>query len=105
MRILVLCADASRNPLVRVQPIAKVLARNHEVTVAGFQSEDAAFPPYAEEFDYKTLRTRDLPGFIGQVRELARGADADLVYAFKPLSTSMWPGMRIRRRLSVPLVL
>jgi glycosyltransferase involved in cell wall biosynthesis len=35
----------------------------------------------------------------------ARGIDADVLFAFKPLSTSLWTGFAARRRLRVPLFL
>lgn len=105
MRILCLAADASRNPLVRLVPIAKVLARSHEIEVSGFRSQESLFAPYAQEFDYRTSVTRPLPGFAQQVRELARSARADVVYAFKPLSTSLLTGLAVRRQLDVPLLL
>ncbi len=104
MRIVCLCADASSNSLVRLYPIAKVLARRHEVVVAGFRSGDGVFPPYREEFDFQTLRAKTLPAFLRQVASLTRRLQADLIYVFKPLSTSLWSGLALRRRLGVPLV-
>ena len=105
MRIVCLTSDASTNSLVRLVPVAKVLARNHEVTVAGFMSGPGVFGQYADDFDFHTLRTRNLPAFVRQVGSLARSVDADLIYAFKPLSTSLWTGLAASRRLAVPLAL
>ena len=104
LRIVCLSADASSNSLVRLYPIAKVLARRHDVVVAGFRSGDAIFDPYRDEFEYRTIRARTLPAFGRQAAGLARRLQADLVYAFKPLSTSLWPGLALRRSLDVPLV-
>lgn len=105
MRVVCVCADASSNSLVRLHPVAKVLQRRHDVTVAGFRSRAEVFAPYRDEFEYRTLRPRSMPGFVRQVASVARSVQADLVYAFKPLSTSLWPGLALRRRLGVPLVL
>src|SRR3954453_4137172 len=105
MRILILCANASTNSLVRIEPIEKVLQRNHKVLVGVFSSQEALFEPYSEELDYRTERTRPLPRFITQVHRMVRSASADLVYAFKPRSTSLWTGLAARWRLGVPLVL
>lgn len=105
MRIICLTADASSNSLVRVVPVAKVLARNHEVTIAGFMSEDSVFSQYAQDFEFHTVKTRNLPRFLSQVNVLARSLDADLLYAFKPLATSLWTGLAASRRLGVPLAL
>lgn len=105
MRILILCADASSNSLVRVYPIAKVLERDHDVSVGGFRGGPTIFGPYAEEFDYHTPIVQPLPRFLVQIRSLVSSASADLVYAFKPLSTSLWPGLALKRHLDVPVIL
>ena len=104
VRIACIAADAATNSLVRVYPIAKVLQRRHDVVVAGFRSREDIFEPYRDEFDYMTLRAQDFPGFARQVHTLARHVDADLIYAFKPVSASLWPGLAAARRLDVPLV-
>jgi glycosyltransferase involved in cell wall biosynthesis len=104
VRIVCIAADAARNSLVRVYPIAKVLERQHEVVVAGFRSGAEIYEPYRDEFEYVTLRAQTLPRFARQVHTLARHLDADLIYAFKPQSASMWPGLAAARRLDVPLV-
>lgn len=104
MRIVCVCADASSNSLVRLYPIAKTLARRHEIVVAGFRSGELIFAPYRDEFEYRTLRVKRMPAFARQVAHLARSVQADLVYAFKPLSTSLWSGLALRRQLDVPLV-
>jgi glycosyltransferase involved in cell wall biosynthesis len=105
MRIACLCADASGNSLVRLYPIAKVLERKHDVVVAGFRTHDRIFAPYREEFDYLTVSTRTFPQFIRQMPRLVRRLDADVVYAFKPTSTSLWTGLAAKRSLDVPLLL
>src|SRR6185295_9969072 len=105
MRIAVVCANASSNSMVRVYPIARVLARRHRLQVFGFRSGREVFPPYANEFAYETLPQRRLPASLGQVRALARRIEADAVLAFKPLASSLWPALRAARRLRVPLLL
>ncbi len=105
MRIALLCPDASRNPLVRTYPIARVLQRRHSLQVLGFRSGPEIFAPYRDAFDYETLLRRAMPAFLAQVRELARRVDADAMYAFKPLPASLWTGLLARRRLRVPLFL
>ena len=95
MRIAVVCANASSNSMVRVYPIARVLARRHRLQVTGFRSGPDVFPPYADEFTYETLMQRRLPAFLGQVRALARRIEADAVLAFKPLASSLWPAATI----------
>jgi glycosyltransferase involved in cell wall biosynthesis len=104
VRVLCLAADASSNSLVRVYPIAKVLERNHQVTIAGFRSGGDVFAPYRDEFEFVTPKYSNLPRFLRQMRDLVRSLEADVVYAFKPLSTSLWTGFEARRKLDAPLV-
>lgn len=105
MRIAVLCPNASSNSMVRVYPIAKVLARRHQLQVLGFRSAPAIFEPYRDEFEYETLLLRHHPAFLSQLRALSRRVEADALLAFKPLASSLWLGLAARRRLRVPLFL
>ncbi len=105
MRIALLCPDASRNPLVRTYPIARVLQRRHDVSILGFRSGPEVFAPYRDAFTYETLPAASFPRFFGRIAELARRIDADAIYAFKPLPASLWCGLLARRRLRVPLFL
>jgi glycosyltransferase involved in cell wall biosynthesis len=105
MRIAILCPNASSNALVRTYPIAKVLARRHQLQVLGFRSGPEIFEPYRDEFEYETLLLRKQPAFLGQLRALARRVEADAVLAFKPLPSSLWLGLAARRRLGIPLFL
>ena len=105
MRITLLCPNASSNSLVRMYPIARVLARRHELQVLGFEFGDGVFEPYRDEFDYETIAARRMPYFLGQVQEIARRVRGDAVYAFKPVASSMWVAMLARRIHGVPLFL
>ena len=58
MRIALVCPDVSSNSLVRMYPIAKVLARRHELQVLGFEFGGGIFEPYRDEFDYETIAAR-----------------------------------------------
>jgi len=86
-------------------PIAKVLARRHELQVLGFKFGDGIFEPYRDEFDYETIAARRMPYFLGQVQEMARRVRADAIYAFKPVASSMWVGLLTRRIHNIPLFL
>jgi glycosyltransferase involved in cell wall biosynthesis len=105
VRIALLCPDLSTNSLVRTYPIAKVLARRHEIQVLGFRSGDSIFEPYREEFQFESVRCRPLPIFLKQAWDLAGAVRADAVYAFKPLAASLWPALLARRRHRIPLFL
>jgi glycosyltransferase involved in cell wall biosynthesis len=105
MRIALLCPNLSSNSLVRTYPIAKVLARRHEIQVVGFRFADEVFEPYRDEFDYQATAARQFPAFLAQVRAIARQIRADAVYAFKPLPSSFWVGLWARRAHRIPLFL
>lgn len=105
MRVAVVCPDASRNPLVRTYPIARVLQRRHRVQVLGFRSAPEVFAPYRDAFDYETLRVRAAPAFLAQAWELAGRIQADAVYVFKPLASSLAVGLFARLRRRIPLFL
>jgi glycosyltransferase involved in cell wall biosynthesis len=104
VRIVCLTPDASGTSLVRLYPIAKVLERKHDVLIAGFRTGPSEFRPYKDEFDYLTVQTGTLPHFLREMRPLVKRLEADLVYAFKPRSTSLWTGLAARRRLGAPLM-
>jgi glycosyltransferase involved in cell wall biosynthesis len=105
MRIALICPDASSNALVRTYPIAKVLARRHDIQLVGFRFGAKIFPPYSREFSYDIVQARAMPAFVGQVEKVARRIEADAIYVFKPLPSSLWAGLRARHRLRVPLLL
>jgi glycosyltransferase involved in cell wall biosynthesis len=105
MRIAVLCPNVSSNSLVRTYPIAKVLARRHELQVLGFRSGADVFEPYRDEFEYETILMKRLPGFLPQLWTLVDRIRADALFAFKPLPASLWLGLLARRRLGIPLFL
>lgn len=105
MKLALLCPNVSGNPLVRTYPIGKVLARRHDVQVLGFELGDGVFEPYREAFAYETVRARRNPLFWSQVRALSQRVDAEAIYVFKPLPSSLWVGLLASRRLGVPLFL
>ena len=105
MRIALLCPNVSSNALVRTYPIAKVLARRHQLQVLGFAFRNGVYPPYRDEFAYETLPARKLPTFLVQARELAARVEADAIYVFKALPSSLWVGLLAGRRLGVPVFL
>lgn len=74
------------NPIVRAAPIGLALKKlGFEIEVLGVIADDQkVYAPYADTFEYKTAsRIRDLP-------KLATG---NVIYAFKPLSSTLLPAM------------
>jgi glycosyltransferase involved in cell wall biosynthesis len=105
VKLTFVCSDVSGNSLVRTYPIAKVLARRHEVQVLGFSFGDGVFPPYRDEFVYEYQVARRLPAFVWQAAALSRKVRGDAMYVFKPLPSSLWVALLAKRRLGIPLFL
>jgi len=87
--------DLAANPIGRAYPIAKALKKvGLEVEILGFlMSADKIYLPYNDTFNYVTLRTDSRPGVVFKASDLARKAEGDIIYAFKPLWTSYWPAL------------
>lgn len=88
------------NPVGRALPIAKALERQgHEVEISGFTfGSDEIYKPYREEVDAKTIKTTKKPvEFCQKARILAREAEGDVIYAFKPLVSTLAPALYAAR--------
>jgi glycosyltransferase involved in cell wall biosynthesis len=105
MRIALVCPNVSSNSLVRTYPIAKVLARRHQLQMIGFRFGEGVFEPYRDEFHFEMAEAVRLPRFLAAVRRMVERIRADAVYVFKPLPSSLWVGLMARRALGVPLFL
>lgn len=87
--------DLAANPIGRVVPIASALKRDFDVEVLGLLlSGDQVYAPYRTLFPYRTVSTsRDINRVIAAAPALARQATGDVVYACKPLLTSLGPAL------------
>jgi len=86
--------DLSANPIVRAAPLAHALAGVCEVEVLGLQFGDDIYAPYRDLFPYQTVRTTpDLPSVARAAHRLAALATGQVIYAFKPLATSLGPAL------------
>jgi glycosyltransferase involved in cell wall biosynthesis len=88
--------DLSANPIVRAGPLAKALRRlGFDVEVLGLLvSGDEVYEPYRGQFPYVTKRSsRHIIDVIRTTRTLAEEASGDVIYACKPLWTSLWPAL------------
>lgn len=96
MKVTLFVHDLASNPIVRAAPIAHAIREmGYEVEVLGLTfNSDKIYPPYKDEFDYKTLRTYlDIRWVIKNAFKLARMAEGDIIYAFKPLWSSFFPAL------------
>jgi glycosyltransferase involved in cell wall biosynthesis len=117
MKISVICHDLSGNNLVRAYPIVKVLEKHYEVEVLGVVFGDGIFPPYRNEFNYKCVtlsesggkfslnKTVRFPGFFGVLKKLMGMIEGDVVYAYKPMLSSLGVGIMAKYVRGLPLVL
>lgn len=90
---------------MRVYPIAKVLERNHQVQVVGAYFADGIFPAYRDELSFSSIKGCSYPRFLSRIPELLKRIEADVVYSFKPLSTSFGLGLLVKRLRALPLLL
>lgn len=86
--------DLSNNPIVRAAPLAEALADDFDVEMLGFVHDGDIYAPYREAFEYRTLScSRDVLDVLGSVSRLAALARGELIYACKPLATSLGPAL------------
>jgi glycosyltransferase involved in cell wall biosynthesis len=92
--------DLAGNPVVRAAPLAAALARAHPVEVLGLLlSGDEVYAPYRGRFAVRALRSgRSAAAVLAAGRRLARMAGGDVLYACKPLLTTLVPALLAARR-------
>lgn len=106
MRISILAPDISSNAMARTCPIAKVLSRNHEVEIIGFDSGDGFFEPYEDEFEYTGLDMPNTPWELWKkIKEARESITGDVCYAFRPLVGSLGVALLHKRQTGTPVVL
>lgn len=106
-RVTLFVHDLASNPIVRAAPIARALAARFEVEVLGLLlSGDAVYTPYRGSFEFRTLRCRPrLSAVLAAAPRLARMATGDVLYACKPLFSTLLPAVLAARRPARPLLL
>jgi glycosyltransferase involved in cell wall biosynthesis len=106
MKISVLVPDISSNAMARTCPISKVLERDHEVEIIGFDSGGGFYEPWEGKFTTKTVETGYTPhGLWKGVREASEAISGDLLYAFRPCAGSFGVGLYHKRTHNKPLLL
>jgi len=101
-RISFFVHDLAANPIVRAAALARAIAREHEVEVLGFLLDGPdVYAPYRDLFSYSTMRVaRDAQAVLRAIPTLASRATGDIIYACKPLVTSLGPALYAARRLT-----
>ncbi len=104
MKISMLVWNLSANSIVRTYPLAKVLARKHEVEIIGPVFGNGIFEPYKDEFEYKSFKASPYiwSDTVDRIADLVTG---DVIYAFKTAPTSFGAGLIAKGKKDIPLIL
>lgn len=106
-RVTLLVHDLAGNAVVRAAPLAAALARDHAVEVIGLLlSGGEVYAPYRDRVRARTLRCHpSLPAVLSAAPRLARLATGDVLYACKPLPSTLLPALLAARRGGRPVLL
>jgi glycosyltransferase involved in cell wall biosynthesis len=87
--------DLASNPIVRAAPLARALSSTHDVEILGFLlSGDEVYAPYRDLFTFKTMKSSpNVAAIVRAIPELAARASGDVIYACKPLVTTLVPAL------------
>lgn len=88
--------DLASNPIVRAAPVARALQQlDYEVEILGpLLSGKSIYAPFRDAFSYQVLSASTrLPSVLVAAQKLSQRASGDIIYAFKPLWTSLWPAL------------
>ena len=103
MRITILSPTLSGNAFGRTAVLVDLLKEHHDVNIVAFSDTGEMWTPV--DVPCHTFYARSMPSFwrkTAAVTEFAR--EADLLIAVKPMLQSFGVGLRIRKRLGVPLI-
>lgn len=94
-RISFFVHDLASNPIGRTIALANALKPLYDVEMVGFLiSGDEVNAPYRGLFPYKTIRcSTGLKNILGAERALTSLATGEIIYACKPLITSLLPAL------------
>jgi glycosyltransferase involved in cell wall biosynthesis len=98
-RVTLFVHDLAGNAVVRAAPLAAALSPRFEVVMAGLLlSGPAVYAPYRERFAFRALPVRGgLASVLAAAPRLARAAGGDVLYACKPLLTTLLPAVLAAR--------
>lgn len=99
--------DLAGNPIVRASPLAQALEGDFRVEVVGLLlSGDEVYAPFRGRYAFRVLRCApSLPAVLAAAPRLARLATGDVLYACKPLLSTLFPAVLAARREPRPLLL
>lgn len=94
-RVSFLVHDLGSNPIVRAAPLAAALEGEFDVEVLGITYDGAdVYAPFRGRFACRVLSARPgLPARLAAAARLSRLPSGDLLYACKPLPTTLLPAL------------
>lgn len=106
-RVTFLVFDLAGNSIVRAAPLVQALSTRFEVEVVGLLlSGPEVYAPFRGRFPVRALRCAPhLHAVLAAVPRLARMADGDVLYACKPLPSTLLPARLEAARRGVPVLL
>jgi glycosyltransferase involved in cell wall biosynthesis len=105
VRITLLCSDLSSNAMSRTLTLAEILDREFEVDVVGSVFGDGIWPPVRDmPWPITAVPGGRWPAYARSRRRLSDVLTGDVVYALKPLPTSLGVALAARRRGVAPVV-
>jgi glycosyltransferase involved in cell wall biosynthesis len=107
MKISILSPDLSHNCLGRAYLLAKILQRRYAVEIVGPLYGEGIWEPVRgdESIPYKHVKIQGKFRPYGQLLKLASQIEGDVLYASKPLMSSLGVGIRKKLSAKKPLVL
>lgn len=106
-RVTFLVFDLAGNSIVRAAPLAQALSAAFDVEVLGMLlSGDEVYAPFRGRFPTRTVRSAPyLPAVLAAVPRLARMADGDVLFACKPLASTLLAARLAAARRGQPVLL
>lgn len=104
MKILMICTTLWGNNLVRAYPFYKKLSEDNNVLVAGWLKKDKEiYKPYRHLMNFFPIKTGSVSSDLRTLWKESK--DADLIYCFKGLYSSIIPSYFISKLRRIPLML
>lgn len=106
LRVSVISSDVSNNALSRAWTLAEMLGRDFDVEIVGSALGGEMWTPARDgAIAVEAVRGRRLPLYATAAARLLRRINGDVVYAVKPLPTSLGIALLHRHRTRTPFIL
>ena len=104
MRVTVICSDVSENVLSRAQFLTQVLSRDFDVDLIGTRFGRGIWAGARDQPFHRIVDGRRWPMYASSMRQLAESIRGDVVYAVKPLVSSLGIALAHRDRTGIPVI-